>query len=108
LSGLKRGEAKGPLPAPSVDAVFRIAKDAVGKADAKEPGEQVVFRVTEIVVPQLDMQSAEAKRMVEVLNRALADDIAGEYVGRLESEIGVNINQNALNQVVSGGAPDIN
>jgi len=108
LSGLKRGEAKGPLPAASVDTVFRTAKDAAGKADANEPGEQAVFRVTEVVVPQLDMQSAETKRMVEALNRGLADVIAGEYVGQLESEIGVNINQSALNQVVSGGAPDIN
>ena len=46
--------------------------------------------------------------MIEALNRALADDIAGEYVGQLESEIGVNINQSALNQAISRGAGDIN
>ena len=27
-----------------------------------------------------------------------------EYIARLESEIGVTINQSALNQVISGGA----
>jgi peptidyl-prolyl cis-trans isomerase D len=108
LSGLKRGEASGPLPATSVDLVFRTAKDAAGKADAVQAGEQVVFRVTDIVVPSLDTQSADSKRMIEALNRALADDIAGEYVGQLESEIGVNINQSALNQAISRGAGDIN
>ncbi len=108
LSGLKRGEASGPLSAASVDAVFRTAKDAVGKADAVKAGEQVVFRVTDIVVPALDMQSADAKRMIDGLNRALADDIAAEYVGRLENEIGVNINQSALNQVISGSPGDMN
>jgi peptidyl-prolyl cis-trans isomerase D len=108
LSGLKRGEASGPLPPASVDVVFRTAKDAAGRADAAQAGEQVVFRVTDIVVPALDTQSADTKRMIEALNRALADDIAGEYIGRLESEIGVNINQSALNQVISGGAGDIN
>ena len=30
-------------------------------------------------------------------------DIFGEYVAKLENEIGVTINQSTLNQVVSGG-----
>jgi peptidyl-prolyl cis-trans isomerase D len=58
------------------------------------------------VVPALDMASDEAKRTLETLNRSLSEDILAEYVARLESEIGVTINQNALNQVVSGGAGD--
>jgi peptidyl-prolyl cis-trans isomerase D len=106
LTGLKRGEAAGPLSAAGVDAVFRTAKDAVGKTEAAQPAEQVVFRVTDIVVPALDMASDEAKRTLETLNRSLSEDILAEYVARLESEIGVTINQNALNQVVSGGAGD--
>ena len=106
LSGLKRGEAAGPLSAAGVDAVFHTAKDAAGKTGAAQPAEQVVFRVTDIVVPALDMASEEAKRALETLNRSLSEDILAEYVTRLESEIGVTINQNALNQVVSGGAGD--
>lgn len=106
LTGLKRGEASGPLSAAGVDAVFRIAKDAAGKAEAKEPAEQVVFRVTDITVPTLDMSSEEAKRTVDTLNRALSEDILGEYIARLENETGVSINQSALNQVIGGGAGD--
>ena len=106
LSGLKRGEAAGPLSAAGVDAVFHTAKDAAGKTGAAQPAEQVVFRVTDIVVPALDMASEEAKRAVETLNRSLSEDILAEYIARLESEIGVTINQSALNQVVSGGAGD--
>jgi peptidyl-prolyl cis-trans isomerase D len=106
LTGLKRGEASGPLSAAGVDAVFRTAKDAAGKAEAAQPAEQVVFRVTDIVVPSLDMASEDAKRAIETLNRGLSEDILAEYIARLESDIGVTINQNALNQVVSGGAAD--
>ena len=102
-TGLKRGEASGPLAAPAVEAVFQTAKDAFGKAEAAQPGEQVVFRVTDIVVPTLDASGAEAKRTLETLNRGLSEDIFGEYVAKLENEIGVTINQSALNQVVSGG-----
>jgi len=103
LTRLKRGEASGPLSAASVDAIFRAAKDGAGKVDAAQAPEQVVFRVTDVVVPALDAQSADSKRIIDALNRALADDIAAEYVGQLESDIGVNINQSALNQVISGG-----
>ena len=106
LTGLKRGDASGPLSAAAVDAVFRTAKDAVGTAEAREPGEQVVFRVTDIVVPPLDMASEEVKRTVDALNRGLSEDLLSEYIARLESEVGVTINQSALNQVVSGGAGD--
>src|SRR5262249_56061710 len=99
LTGLKRGEAAGPLLAAGVDVVFRTAKDAVGKTEAAQPAEQVVFRVTDIVVPALDMASDEAKRTLETLNRSLSEDILAEYVARLETEIRVTINQNALNHL---------
>jgi peptidyl-prolyl cis-trans isomerase D len=56
------------------------------------------------VVPVLDMSSEEAKRDLEALNRGVSEDILAEYIARLESEIGLTINQSALNQVVSGGA----
>jgi peptidyl-prolyl cis-trans isomerase D len=106
LTGLKRGEASGPLSAAAVDAVFRTAKDAVGKAEAGETPEQVVFRVTDITVPGFDTASDDAKRTVETLNRGLSQDILAEYVAKLESETGVSINQSALNQVIGGTSPD--
>jgi peptidyl-prolyl cis-trans isomerase D len=106
LTGLKRGEASGPLPAAAVDAVFATPKGAAGKAEAGEPSEQIVFRVTDIVVPGLDMASEGAKRLVEGLNRGLSEDILGEYIARLESDVGVTINQSALNQVIGGASGD--
>lgn len=106
LTGLKRGEASAPLSAAAVDAVFRTAKDAVGKAEAGEPAEQVLFRVTDITVPNFDTASDDAKRTVETLNRGLSQDILAEYISKLENETGVSINQSALNQVIGGTSPD--
>jgi peptidyl-prolyl cis-trans isomerase D len=103
-SGLKRGQATGALSAATLDAIFRTAKDAVGRADAAQPAEQVVFRVTDIVVPTLDMASEDAKRLVDTLSRGISEDMFAEYIAKLESEVGVTINQSALNQVTSGGA----
>ena len=106
LAGLKRGEASGPLSGAAVEAVFRTAKDGVGKSEAGQPGEQIVFRVTDIVMPGNEMASEDAKRIVDTLNRGLSEGILGEYIAKLESEVGVTINQSALNQVVGGGAGD--
>src|SRR5262249_22751819 len=108
LTGLKRGHAAGPLSATAVDTVFRTAKDAAGRANAEQPGEQVIFRVTDIVVPPLDLRPADTKRMLEPLNRSLSDDLLGEYISGLESEVGVTINQSALTQAVGGGSGEDN
>ncbi len=67
-----------------------------------------MFRVTDVVVPPLDIASEDAKRAKETLNRAISEDMFSEYITRLENEIGVTINQSALNQVISGGAADTN
>ena len=107
-SGLKRGQASPPLSAVAIDAIFRTAKDGYGSADAATAAEQVVFRVTGVQVPPLDTASEDAKQIRTTLERSLSENLFAEYVSRLESEIGVNINQSALNQIISGGAGDTN
>ena len=56
-------------------------------------------------MPQTDMSSDQAKAMSQALNRSLAEDLFAQYVAKVESEIGVTINHNAVNQVVGGGNP---
>jgi peptidyl-prolyl cis-trans isomerase D len=104
LTGIKRGEPPAPLSAAAIDVIFRTAKGAVGSAEAAQPAEQMVFRVTDIVVPNLDAASDDAKQAQDTLNRSLSQDVLSEYLSRLEAETGVTINQSALNQVVGGGA----
>jgi peptidyl-prolyl cis-trans isomerase D len=108
LAGIKRAGTPAPLSATAVDVIFRTPKGESGTAEAAHAGEQIVFRVTDVVVPPLDIASEDAKRAKETLNRAISEDMFSEYVARLENEIGVTINQSALNQVISGGAADAN
>jgi len=103
LSDIKRGTASPPLSAGVVETIFRTPKDANGRGDAAQGGDQLVFRVTDIVVPPLEAESDNSKRVVEVLNRALSEDVLTQYIAQLESEMGVTFNQSALNQVISGG-----
>ena len=103
VSGLKRNASSPPFSANAVDRLFVTPKDAVASAAGEEGGDQIVFRVTDIVVPQMDANSDQTKTMAETLNRSLSQDLFGQYIAKVESEIGVTINRNAVNQVVSGG-----
>jgi peptidyl-prolyl cis-trans isomerase D len=37
------------------------------------------------------------------MQSSFADDIIGQYIAKIENDIGVTINQTALNQVIGGG-----
>ena len=108
--GLKRGAAAAPLSESAVDTIFRTPKDTAATADAEQPGDQIVFRVTDVTVPAIDLKSDEAKSLTDTLNRSLSADIFGQYVSEVENQIGVTLNQSAINQVVTGSSevPDDN
>ena len=103
-TGLKRGEDAAPLSPAAVDAIFRTGKDMDGIAAAAQPGERLVFRVSDIMVPTPDLGSAQSKSLQDQLGRAFADEIFGEYVAKLEDEVGVDINPTGLRQVITGSS----
>ena len=107
ITGLKRGAASPPLSAAATDKLFVTVRDGAASAEAEQPGEQVVFRVTDIVLPKTDMKSEEAKAISQSLNRSLSEDVFSQYIARVQSEIGVTINPNAVRQVVSGNSNNV-
>ncbi len=98
-SGLKRDASPAGLPATVVSAAFRTAKDGVGQTAGTGSSEWIVFRVTDITVPPVDLASNDMKKLKETLERGLADEQIAQYVTRLESDIGTTINQAAFAQV---------
>jgi len=101
-AGIKRASTTPPLSEASIDAIFRTAKDAAGSAPADQPGEQLVFRVTEVVPPMTDLASDESKRLRDALNTAISGAVENEYLALLQREIGMTLNERALRQVLSG------
>jgi peptidyl-prolyl cis-trans isomerase D len=95
--GLKREASQPGLPPSVIEAAFRAAKDGVGQV----PGgsELIVFRVTEVSVPPVDLASEDVKKLKENLQRGLTDEQVAQYVTKLETEIGTSINQAAFAQV---------
>ena len=62
----------------------------------------MVFRVTDVVEPTTDLASEESKRLRGALNNAMVGDVLAEYTQLLQREIGMTINERALQQVLSG------
>jgi len=98
-TGLKREGSVPGLPAGAITAAFRTAKDSAGQAPAVGANAWIVFRVTDITVPPIDLASDEMKKLKDNLLRGLTDEQINEYIAKLESEIGTNVNQTAFAQV---------
>ncbi len=100
---LVRGKAAGFLPVKVSDAAFKLAKDTPASVEGDTAAACYVLVVTAVTDPAFDANTPEAKQMAASLQNSFADDIVGQYIAKIEAEIGVTLNQAALNQVVGGG-----
>lgn len=105
--GIKRAGNTVTVPPRVAQAVFQSEKDQPGSAEGN-PGEWVVYRLTDITVPAFDPASAEGKRVDENVKRGITEDFIGQYVEQLKKELGATINLNVVRQVSSGGNVDQN
>jgi peptidyl-prolyl cis-trans isomerase D len=104
----RRGAVPGMSPK-TIDAVFHTAKDAFGSGEGNDPTQWIVFRVTGVKTPALDPNSTEGKDLQQTVQRQLGDDVIGQYVARLENDLGTNVNAAVLAQAMGqNNAPDTN
>ncbi len=100
---LQRGRPGGFAPAKLVEAAFKTAKGVPGSASGDQETARFVFRVTDVTDQPLD--PIARKQITTALQNSYADDLVGAYVTRLEKDFGVTFNQQALDQVIGGSAP---
>jgi peptidyl-prolyl cis-trans isomerase D len=98
-AGFRRDTALPGVPTGVIEAAFRTPKDAAAQASGAGGGDWIVFRVTDVTVPPVDLASDDIKKLKETLLRGLSDEQVAAYVTKLESQIGTTINQSALAQV---------
>jgi len=100
----KRESSPPGLPSGAVTAAFRTAKDGIGQASGSGGSEWVVFRVTDVTVPAVDMASDEVKKLKESLERGLVDEQVAQFVTKVEQTIGTSINQAAFAQATGASS----
>ncbi len=87
-----------------VEAAFKVKKDEAGQAPGDTATQTIVFRVNQVLEPKLDPESADAKSLSDTLKSVQSDELLGQYIQRLQTDIGSSINQTAFDQV-TGAAP---
>ncbi|WP_441241643.1 SurA N-terminal domain-containing protein [Tardiphaga sp. 768_D3_N2_1] len=106
----KRDTSDPALSAGVIRSVFRGVKDSAGQAQnttsGATPSEWIVYRITDVTAPAVDMASEDAKKLKETLQRGLTDEQVAQYVTRLETQIGTKINAEAL--AIATGAANSN
>ena len=100
---LKREASLPGVPAAAVTAAFRTPKDGVGQTESGGGSQWIVFRVTDVTVPPVDLASEDIKKLKDTLLRSLTDEQGTQYVAKLEKDIGTTINETAVAQVIGGG-----
>jgi peptidyl-prolyl cis-trans isomerase D len=105
---IKRSPAIGGISTRMTDAVFQTPKDAYGSVAGENPSQWIVFRVTDVNTPALDANSPDHERMAQTLQRELSADLVGQYVARLEDDLGASVNASVLAQATGNSAPDTN
>jgi peptidyl-prolyl cis-trans isomerase D len=98
-NGFRRDASLPGVPPGAITAAFRTAKDGVGQTAGAGGGEWIVFRVTDVSVPPVELASDDMKKLKETLERGLTDEQVAQYVTKLETDIGTSINQAAFAQV---------
>ncbi|MBX9647362.1 MAG: SurA N-terminal domain-containing protein, partial [Xanthobacteraceae bacterium] len=94
-TGFRRDASLANVPSSVITAAFRTPKDGVGQTPDAGGSAWIVFRVTDVNVPQVEANSDEMKKLKETLQRGLTDEQVAQYVTKIESEIGTTINQAA-------------
>jgi peptidyl-prolyl cis-trans isomerase D len=103
---LKRGVAASGISASATDAIFRTAKDAYGSAAGDDAAHWIVFRVVDIKTPAMDPNSTDSKQMAQAVQRELVADLTGQYVARLEDDLGASVNASVFAQATGNSTPD--
>jgi peptidyl-prolyl cis-trans isomerase D len=95
-------EVKG-VPERLIAAAFRTPKDGNGQTEGANSSDWIVFKVTDVIAPSVDMASEDVKKLKETIQRAMSDEQIAQYVAKLETDIGTTINQNAF-AIATGAA----
>ena len=103
---LKRGDKAGALPGDATAALFRTPKGAAASAQGNEPTERVVLVVKDVTVPGFDPATTDAKRLAESLRTGMAEDLYQQFITRVQSDVGVTIDQKSFDDALGAGPQD--
>jgi peptidyl-prolyl cis-trans isomerase D len=105
---IKRVGATGAITERVADAIFHTPKDGFAGAEGDDPSQWIVFRVDDITTPAFDSKSPDGEHIAQKVQVDLSEDLVGQFMSRLESDLGTSVNTSVLAQATGNSAPDTN
>jgi len=98
---LGRQDQSDALPRNVVSLVFGTPAGKAGSAAVDNAG-RVVFQVKAATITPYVRTAEEAENFVRLLTSSISEDILAQYVGKLQNDLGVQVNQAALRNATGG------
>lgn len=97
--GIKRNESDGDFGAAAVDALFAVPENGFAYAVEPDGKGAKVMQSQAVLLPAFDAGSAEAKAITDRMKNAAANDLLTAYLGALQKNAGVSINETLWRQI---------
>ena len=98
---LGRQDQSEALPRNVVSLVFGTPAGKAGSAAVENAG-RVVFQVKAATIGPYVRTTEDAESFVKLLTSSISEDLLAQYVGKLQNDLGVQINQAALRNATGG------
>lgn len=98
---LGRQDQSAALPRNVVSLVFGTPAGKAGSAAVDNSG-RVVFQVKAATVSPYARTTEDAENFVRLLTSSISEDLLAQYVGKLQNDLGVQVNQAALRNATGG------
>ncbi|HXW72273.1 MAG TPA: SurA N-terminal domain-containing protein [Methylocella sp.] len=94
------------LPRNAVAQIFNTPVHRAGSVESDDGG-RIVFQVADSTVPPFDPNTPELTNIIGDIKAGFSEDIIEQYLARLQSDVGVKVNNKAL-ATATGISPDSN
>jgi len=98
---LGRQDQSEALPRNVVSLVFGTPAGKAGSAAVENAG-RVVFQVKAATVSPYVRTAEDAENLVRLLTSSISEDVLAQYVGKLQNDLGVQVNPAALRNATGG------
>jgi len=98
---LGRQDQKPELPTNVVSLIFGTVVGKAGSAQASD-GSRILFKVTNASVGPYARTTQEAENFARLLGSSVSEDILAQYVGKLQADLGVSVNEANFRNATGG------
>jgi peptidyl-prolyl cis-trans isomerase D len=103
--GLKRNEAAAEFDGPAVTAAFSVKENAITFALEGDGKGARLIQPTAVRLAPFVAGSEAAKKLADDTKAGLGKDVLALYLGALQQELGVSINENLWRQIAGTSTP---